>query len=333
MNMPDSHQPDQRFPVKLTQAQRTVIAEILPELTQRLNLTEAAQRTIPLTSSELKSIKDQAGRTMRATSSGVKKNSLRHVVELTAKALESTRGIRAIPVSSRLDQFKVTLRSIAPAIWRRIQVKDCTLDKLHERIQTAMGWTNSHLYHFRVGEQRYGDPLLMQENFGERGYEDSTVVKFGEIQPKAGTRFAFEYEYDFGDGWRHEVVFEGCLRSEAGGRYPLCLDGARNCPPEDVGGTPGYAEFLDAISDPAHEQHNEFLTWVVGAFDPEEFDAAATTRRMQRGLPDRRRMESTLRADSRISQLTNGPCEQHPTVSPRGIAVPPRQPKPRSHPP
>ena len=74
-------------------------------------------------------------------------------------------------------QFRITLLDTQPAIWRRIQVKDGTLDKLHEHIQTAMGWTNSHLHHFRVGEQLYGDPLLVQENFEEMEYEDSTATK------------------------------------------------------------------------------------------------------------------------------------------------------------
>lgn len=288
--MPDSHRPEQRFPVKLTQAQRKVVAEIIPELTQRLNLTEADHRTIPLTHAELKSVEEQAGRAMRHAATGMKRNSLRHVADLTAKALDRCQGIGPIPVTSRLYQFKVTLRDIAPAIWRRIQVKECTLDKLHERIQTAMGWTNSHLHHFKIGEQFYGDPLLMGDNFGEMEYEDSTVVKLGDSVPKTGERFAFEYEYDFGDCWRHEVVFEGCLCSEPGRKYPHCLEGERNCPPEDVGGTPGYAEFLDAIADPDHERHDEFLDWIGGAFDPEAFDVAAATRRMHRGLPDWRRM-------------------------------------------
>jgi hypothetical protein len=86
-------------------------------------------------------------------------------------------------------------------------------------------------------------------------------------------------------------VFEGCLKAEVGQKYPLCVAGERNCPPEDVGGTPGYAEFLDAIADPKHEQHRELLTWVGGTFDPDAFDPAAVTQRMQRGLPEWRRAD------------------------------------------
>ena len=118
---------------------------------------------------------------------------------------------------------------------------------------------------------------------------DSTVTKISEIVPKNGKRFQFLYEYDFGDGWSHEVVFEGCLRAESGQRYPLCLEGERACPPENVGGIWGYAEFLEAMADPNHEQHEEFLEW-RGPFDPEKFDAVKTTKAMRRGLPNWRKM-------------------------------------------
>lgn len=93
-----------------------------------------------------------------------------------------------------------------------------------------------------------------------------------DILPRTGKRFRFEYQYDFGDGWRHEVLFEGCLRAERSQRYPLCLEGARACPPEDVGGTWGYADFVEAIQNEDHEQHEDMLRWAGGMFDPEAFD-------------------------------------------------------------
>src|SRR5438477_11395497 len=102
-------------------------------------------------------------------------------------------------------QLKITLVGYKPLIWRRIQIEDCTLDKLHEHIQTAMGWTNSHLHHFIFGEQLYGDPELMQENFEDMDYRDSTATKVSDIVPEDGKRFRFRYEYDFGDSWLHEV--------------------------------------------------------------------------------------------------------------------------------
>jgi hypothetical protein len=82
------------------------------------------------------------------------------------------------------------------------------------------------------------------------------------------------YEYDFGDGWEHEILLEKVFQPDPGVRYPRLIGGARACPPEDCGGTGGYANFLEAISDPEHEEHDEYLDWIGGEFDPEKFDAA-----------------------------------------------------------
>jgi hypothetical protein len=276
----------QHFAIKLTQAQRKVVAGIAPELADRLRLDQRNQRSIPFTLAELKAIQEEAGKAMRHASTGTVRNSLRHVADLAAQALDRSRGIDAIPAAERVYQFKITLLDTRPPVWRRIQVKNCTLDKLHEYIQTAMGWTNSHLHHFKIGEQLYGDPMLVQENFEEMGYGDSTSTKLSTVLPPTGKPFGLEYEYDFGDGWRHEVLFESCLRAELGKRYPVCVDGARACPPEDVGGTWGYQEFVEAMANPRHERHAEFREWIGGRFDPEAFDPAKATKRMSRGLPD-----------------------------------------------
>jgi len=203
-----------------------------------------------------------------------------------AKTTKATKGKPADTVY----QFKITLLESHPPIWRRIQVQDCTLDKLHEHIQTAMGWTNSHLHHFRIKDQLYGDPDLMQENFEEMEYKDSTTTKVSDLLPRTGRRFRFQYEYDFGDSWYHEVLFEGLVRAEPKVKYPLCLEGARACPPEDCGGIWGYADFVEAIQNPRHERHEELLEWVGGSFDPEKFDPAKATKAMKKGLPDWRSM-------------------------------------------
>ena len=227
---------------------------------------------------------------MRHAGTGMKRNSLRHVSDFTAQAIDIAWGVGAIPALERLYQFKITLLDARPSIWRRIRVKDGPLDKLHEHIQTAMGWTNSHLHHFQIGERLYGDRLLMEENFEEMGYEDSTRTKISAILPTTGKRFRFGYEYDFGDSWQHDVLFEGCVRADKDQRHPLCLEGAGACPPEDVGGTGGYVEFLAAMADPQHDRHEEFREWIGGSFDPDAFDTAKATKRMRRGLPDWRRM-------------------------------------------
>ena len=80
------------------------------------------------------------------------------------------------------------------------------------------------------------------------------------------------YTYDFGDNWQHEIVVEKILQPEEGVKYPRCISGKRSCPPEDVGGVPGYEEFLEAIMDPDHPEHEEMIEWAGEGFDPERFN-------------------------------------------------------------
>jgi hypothetical protein len=197
----------------------------------------------------------------------------------------ASHGPRPVSSSPRLLQFKITLREIQPPIWRRIQVFDDTLDKLHEHIQTAMGWTNSHLHQFIINGQYCGDPRLLQDDFNPFDGINSTKTMMSAVLSKKRGSSAFEYEYDFGDGWIHQVVFEGNPPPEAGVEYPRCLEGERACPPEDVGGVFGFKDYLDAIKNPRHEEHEEMLAW-NGKFDPSAFDPQHATRRMQKGLLD-----------------------------------------------
>lgn len=284
-----------RFPIRLTHAQRKVVAEMFPDQVPRLRLDEPNQRVVSFTLDELNEIHRNAKNSVRHAGSGMKRTSLRHVVDLAEQGIENSQGIGAIPAKERLYQFRITLKDIMPRIWRRIQIKGCSLDKLHECIQTAMGWSNSHLHHFRIDGHLYGDRWLIDENFAEFGYQDSRFTMLEKVMPRSGERFWFEYEYDFGDCWQHEVLFEGCLRADPGQRYPVCLEGERACPPEDVGGTTGYQEFLEAITDPDDEQHDEFLRWSGFSFDPENFDSVKATKSIRRGLPDWRKMALTHR--------------------------------------
>lgn len=271
--------------VLLTAAQRKVVADLLPEFADRLKLDEKNSRTISFTVTELQAIRDKAEAARPYATTGMVRNSLWHVVDAITKTLEESEGIGSIPISERLYQFRITLVESNPPIWRRIQIRHCTLDKLHEHIQTAMGWQNCHLHRFEIDGERYGDPQLLNDGFESCECIDSTITKLNDVLPKDGKPFRFKYEYDFGDSWVHNVSFEGSLRAENGGRYPQCLEGERACPPEDVGGVWGYAEYLEAITDPSHEQHEDFLEW-RGSFDAEQFDAVKATKAMRRGLPD-----------------------------------------------
>jgi hypothetical protein len=273
---------DRRFPVKLTVAQRKLLAELAPNLAGRLRLDEPYQRVVEFSLAEMQAILAKAG---GLEASGGRRNTLRHLVQVTSGAIDRAGD------AQQVYQFKVTLLDTHPPIWRRFQVKDCTLDDLHGHIQTAMGWTNSHLHDFKIKGKSYGDPMLLQENFDEYDYGDSTETKLSDVLPKGGRRFRFEYQYDFGDSWQHEVLFEGLVPADPRGRYPLCLEGARACPPEDVGGVWGYQDFVEAMADRRHERHRELREWFGRRrFDPEAFDPAAATREMRRGLPDWRRL-------------------------------------------
>ena len=149
-----------------------------------------------------------------------------------------------------------------------------------------MGWTNSHLHQFKIDGVPYGDPQLFSEGMeGETPPLNSLRTKLSKIVPTDGKRFSFEYEYDFGDGWEHEILFEGFVPAEKGARYPLCFEGERACPPDDVGGTCGYQDYVKAMANPRHKRHKEFLEW-NGPFDPEKFDAQAATKEMRKGVFD-----------------------------------------------
>lgn len=171
--------------------------------------------------------------------------------------------------NSQVFQLKVTLRDSKPPIWRRIQVRgSTTLGRLHYIIQVVMGWTDSHLHQFIVHDQYYSVPNADWDE----DVKNEQHVKVEQLVSEAKDRFV--YEYDFGDDWLHDIVVEKVLAPEPGIHYPRCLTGKRACPPEDIGGVWGYAEFLEAIRDASHPQHEALTEWIGGVFDPEEFDVA-----------------------------------------------------------
>ena len=142
---------------------------------------------------------------------------------------------------------------------------------------------NYHMHQFEIHGERYSSPAPDNLDFG-MDTEDETKAVLSKLMPKSGKGTRWVYEYDFGDGWRHEVLFEGNPPPEKGKKYPVCLDGERACPPEDVGGPWGYAEFLEAMADPKHERHDEFIEW-RGPCDPEAFNVKKATREMRKVKP------------------------------------------------
>jgi hypothetical protein len=170
---------------------------------------------------------------------------------------------------TKVFQLKITLLDSKPAIWRRVLVTDnLTLYQLHQVIQISMGWTNSHLHLFDVDGGLYSLPEFELDDWNEP-VSNERRVRLTALNWKAKKQI--RYDYDFGDCWRHEVVLEKLRPIEEGIRYPKCIDGARACPPEDVGGLPGYDYFLEALNDPINEDHESMLMWVGGSFNPEFF--------------------------------------------------------------
>ncbi len=176
---------------------------------------------------------------------------------------------------NQVYQFKITLKGTKPPVWRRIQVPETySFWDLHVAIQDAMGWEDYHLHEFTFFLPKTGIKvrigLPFEDDFGEAILPDwdQKIADFFTLEnPKA------DYEYDFGDGWAHSILLEKIMPRETGIIYPICVDGKRACPPEDCGGVPGYADFLEAIRDPANELHEELLNWFGGEFDPEYFNA------------------------------------------------------------
>ena len=176
-------------------------------------------------------------------------------------------------------QIKVTLRHIHPPIWRRIQVAgDTHLGQLHHILQDVMGWTDSHLHAFVIGGDTYGVP---DPDFpDDMEMENERNVRLDKIAQEGGTLI---YEYDFGDNWEHKLKIEKVFEPEPGTPYPACIKGQRACPPEDCGGPWGYANVLEALNDPGHEEHEEMREWVGEEFDPELFELDEVNEILQAG--------------------------------------------------
>jgi hypothetical protein len=196
------------------------------------------------------------------------------VLAVTDGAIELTGlGRRCVPAWLGLGTpeagvltVKVTLEdSAAPVVWRRLRVAaDIRLDRFHQVVAAVMGWEDSHLHVFERGDERYGHPDPEIE------IKDDREKTLGDLLAAEGDRL--DYEYDFGDSWGHVIVLEASAAGDDA--TPRCIDGAGRCPPEDVGGIPGYDELRRVLADPRDAEHEHVLGW-LGITDAHEFDAAA----------------------------------------------------------
>lgn len=179
-----------------------------------------------------------------------------------------------VMLPSRIEaiEIEVSLEHIEPRIWRRLIVPArISLALLHDVLQTSFGWKNYHLHMFHTGDVRFGIPhpedefLMVDERFAPIG---------------AFVRAPLLYEYDFGDGWSHEIV---TLRNARDAQDTLtCTGRERACPPEDCGGPAGYEELLSILANPEHEEHASMKKWVGKRFDPNQFDREAVNKRLSK---------------------------------------------------
>ncbi|WP_224389088.1 plasmid pRiA4b ORF-3 family protein [Pseudonocardia sp. ICBG1293] len=201
--------------------------------------------------------------------------------DTAAPAAAPTTGAAPNPAAgagpAAIFRIEITLVEVEPAVYRVVEVPgDATLAVLHQVIQEAMGWENSHLHEFTINQDCYSIPDPDWDPAGDLG--DRTLDEGATTLARVLTLGQeADYVYDFGDNWHHTLTVTALITAEPGVRYPRCIDGHGACPPEDVGGAFGYAEFLDALADPHHPEHADRVHWWGSdQYDPHHFDLDAT---------------------------------------------------------
>jgi hypothetical protein len=192
------------------------------------------------------------------------------LTDLGRYAIRRLRGM-AEPGDPVLTIRVALLGTDSPEVWRRVLIPaSFTLDRVHMVMQEAMGWQNSHLHEFRIAGREYGMPEIGgfddSDALDERKFRIGDLVKPGNV---------VEYRYDFGDCWDHRVTIEAAAEAAADVVYPACTAGQGACPPEDAGGTPGFAELKHILAGPPGSLRDEMRAWAGEDYDPARFDLAA----------------------------------------------------------
>ena len=168
--------------------------------------------------------------------------------------------------TNTIATVRIEVKYIEPLIWRRVAVRtSMNLMALHKVIQAAMGWLDYHLWEFDVDDRKYGMPDPDRPHV-----KNGATTQVATILASGMT--AFEYVYDLGDNWEHQIIVEGLNAAETGAMYPRFLGGERRCPPEDCGGPPGYFDFIENIARKNSKKAKEALEWYGGPYDPDDID-------------------------------------------------------------
>ena len=185
-------------------------------------------------------------------------------------------------MNNKIYQIQIALRGFSPKIWRSVLVSsDVLLSEFHYIIQIAMGWEDAHLHQF-VKDKTFYVPEKMSDDFfgGAMNDVDYQNIKISDLLKRARSKMV--YEYDFGDSWEHDIIVEKTLPADKNMKYPVCIAGEMNCPPEDCGGVWGYVDMLEILQQPDHEEYEDYLDWLGDEFDPEYFNIDEVNKLLKR---------------------------------------------------
>lgn len=176
-----------------------------------------------------------------------------------------------------LFQLRIALESTEPEIYRQIQLSDrTTFFELHHIIQIAMGWSNYHLYEFKVNENTIGSTKYL--DYGDDNILDDSDVTLQSMSFSQNNEF--KYEYDFGDSWKHKIIVEKILTMDDMTMYPICIGSQLCCPPEDSGGIPGFYRNLEIIKNKKDPEYKDTISWLGKKYDPLAFDIKAVNKKL-----------------------------------------------------
>ena len=196
-----------------------------------------------------------------------------HVAELDI----TQRARQHAGMTDQIARIRITLEDMKPAIWRCIELPVTNnLKTLHLAIQASMLFENYHLFRFDIGDAAYG--IRFDDDDFMIRLRDAANMRISKLVERGIASFV--YTYDFGDNWRHRIEIEAVQPATPGVDFPRFVDGERRAPPEDVGGTMGFEEFLYAMARPRDPARASMVEWYGGVFDPADISPEEIKARM-----------------------------------------------------